>query len=119
MSRLHLPPVKLGAILGWIPYFSSVFPDVVALAVKMPPQQLDQSDVLFGIRHGTLWETFPESVAALLTYLDKCTLPPWVWHYDGKELISKLLELNLTDDVKRNLLTLAGKRGLNLQNDES
>ena len=105
---------EVGAILGWLPHFASLFPDAVELAVKMPPQQLDRSDALYRIRQGTLWESYPASVADLLIYLDKCTLPPWVWHYDGKELITKLLESSLGDDTKRKLLEISARRGLTL-----
>ena len=118
-SRLQGVPEPLssgevGAILGWLPHFTSLFPDAVEMAVKMPPQQLDRSDALFRIRKGTLWESYPASVADLLIYLDKCTLPPWVWHYDGKELIAQLLDLSFADDAKRNLLEISARRGLNL-----
>ena len=105
---------EVGAILGWLPHFNSLFPDAVELAVKMPPQQLDRSDALYRIRQGTLWESYPASVADLLIYLDKCTLPPWVWHYDGKELIVKLLKSSLDENAKRNLLEISARRGLNL-----
>ncbi len=110
-----LLPDEVGAILGWLPHFKSLFPDAVELAGKLPPQQLDHSSTLFRIKEGTLWETYPASVADLLIYLDKCTLPPWAWHSEGKELINKLLEAGLTDDAKRSLLEISVRRGLRLE----
>ena len=109
-----LAPGEVEAILGWLPHFRSLFPDAVKLAAKFPPQQLDHIDVLYRIKNGSLWETYPESVADLLAYLDKCTLSQWGWHFEGKELITKLLESNLADVSKRNLLELSARRGLNL-----
>ena len=105
---------EVGAILGWLPHFTSLFPDAVELAVRMPPLQLDHSDALYRIRQGTLWESYPASVAELLIYLDKCTLSPWVWHDEGKELIVKLLKSSLDDNAKRDLLEISARRGLNL-----
>lgn len=106
---------EVGAILDWLPHFNSLFPDAVELAVKMAPQQLDHSFTLYRIKEGTLWETYPESVAALLAFLDRCTLSPYVWHFEGKELIDKLLEAGLTDDSKRSLLAISVRRGLRLE----
>ena len=99
-------------MLSWLPHFTSLFPRAVELAVQLPPSQLNLSDVLFGIKQRELWKTYPEPVATLLVFLDKCTLPPWVWNDDGKELIAQLLELELSDDVKRSLLALAASRSL-------
>ncbi len=108
-----LLPGEVDAILSWLHHFKSLFPDAVELAVKMPPQQLDHSFTLYRINEGTLWETYPESVAALVAFLDRCTLVPYVWHFEGKELIDKLLEAGLTDDSKRSLLEISVRRGLN------
>ncbi len=110
-----LLPDEVGAILGWLPHFKSLFPDAVELAGKLPPQQLDHSDTLYRINQGTLWETYPEAVAALVAFLDRCTLAPYVWHFEGKELIDKLLEADLTDDSKRSLLEISVRRGLRLE----
>lgn len=110
-----LVPGEVGAILSWLHHFKSLFPDVVELAVKMPPQQLDHSFTLYRINEGTLWETYPESVADLVAFLDRCTLAPYVWHFEGKELIDKLLEAGLTDDSKRSLLEISARRGLRLE----
>ena len=110
-----LLPGEVVAILGWLPHFKSLFPDAVELAVKLPPQQLDHSSTLYPVKEGTLWETYPESVAALLAFLDRCTLAPYVWHFEGKELIDKLLEAGLTDDSKRSLLEISVRRGLSLE----
>ena len=109
---------EVGAILGWLPHFNSLFPDAVRQAVKLPPPQVDNGYVMYTINRGTLWEAYPDAVASLLAYLDRCTLPSWAWHNEGKELISKLLESTLADDVSRNLLELTARRGLNLQKDE-
>ena len=114
-----LLPGEVGAILGWLPHFQSLFPDAVELAAKLPPQQLDHNDTMYRIKEGTLWETYPESVAALLAFFDKCTLAPYVWHFEGKELIDKLLEAGLTDDSKRSLLEISVRRGLSLEQDTS
>ena len=116
-NRLQGVPATLSSgevevMLNWLPHFTSLFPRAVELAVQLPPSQLNLRDVLFGIKQRALWETYPESVATLLVFLDKFTLPPWVWNDDGKELIAQLLELDLSDDVKRSLLALAARRGL-------
>lgn len=112
-----LLPGEVGAILGWLPHFQSLFPDAVELAAKLPPQQLDLNHTMYRIKEGTLWKTYPESVAALLAFFDRCTLPPYVWHFEGKELIDKLLEAGLNDDSKRSLLEISVRRGLSLEQD--
>ena len=109
---------EVGAILGWLPHFKSLFPDAVMRVAQLPPQQVDPFYALHEINEGTLWKSFPEAVASMLTYLDKCALPSWVWHYEGKELISNLLDSTLADAVRRNLLELSARRGLSLQKDE-
>ena len=109
-----LLPDEVNAILNWLPHFKSLFPEAVELAAKMPPQQLDHSSAMYHLRHGTLWETYPESVAALLAFLDNCTLAPYVWHFEGAELMTKLLATDLAEDSKRNLLEISVRRGLRL-----
>ncbi len=109
---------EVGAILGWLPHFKSLFPDAVMRVAQLPPQQVDPFYALHEINEGTLWKSFPEAVASMLAYLDKWALPSWVWHYEGKELISNLLDSTLSDDVRRNLLELSARRGLSLQKDD-
>ena len=109
---------EVGAILGWLPHFNSLFPDAVMQVTKLPPPLVNNGYVMYTINRGTLWEDYPQAVASLLAYLDRCTLPSWTWHNEGKELISKLLESTLADAVSRNLLELSARRGLNLQKDE-
>ena len=109
---------EIGAVLGWLPHFKSLFPDAVELAVELPPRQVVHRFVLYELKRGTLWKTYPEAVASLLAYLDRCELPSWVWHNEGKELISMLLESTVADDVRQNLRELSTRRGLNLQKDE-
>ena len=109
---------EVGAILGWLPHFKSLFPDAVMQVTKLPPPLVNNGYVMYIINRGTLWEAYPEAVASLLAYLDRCTLPSWIWHNEGKELISKLLESTLADADSRILLELSARRGLNLQKDE-
>ena len=78
-----LLPGEVVAILGWLPHFKSLFPDAVELAVKLPPQ-LDHSSTLYPVKEGTLWETYPES--SLVGLFGQMA------HFEGKELIDKLLD---------------------------
>ena len=116
-NRLQGVPVTLvlGEIkemLSWLPHLKSVFPEAVDLAVVMPQQALGRSDVIYRINKSELWQSYPEAVAKLLIYLEGCNFPSWTWHFEGKELIGKLLESELADERTQELRELAARLGL-------
>ena len=52
---------EVGAILGWLPHFESLFPDAVMRVAQLPPQQVDPFYALHKINEGTLWKSFSRS----------------------------------------------------------
>lgn len=117
-SRLQGIPVPLDngeveAMLDWLPYFDALFPEAVELAIRMPQARLEHGMVISQIAEGDLWSKYPEATAKLLVYLADSESPQWVWHR-GEELISKLLTLELPEDVRTKLKELPARLGLDL-----
>ena len=106
-------PLEVGeidAMLGWLPRFKGLVPEAVDLAVKMPQTLLEQNWVVSELNEGELWSRYPEAVAKLLVHIGGCESPSWIWH-DGKELIEKLLPLNLPQHLEIQLKELSVKLG--------
>ena len=98
-----LEPSEISRMLDWLLDLDKLFPEAVDLAIKMqPPESLEQNFIISNINKSDLWESYPEPVAKLLVYLGDCGLPDYEW-YEGKELIAKLLKLNIAQELKAKL----------------
>ena len=109
-NRLQGVPAALEAgeiarMLNWLPHLTSVFPEAVDLAVRMPKGPLQNCWVIdeFSINHeNDVWQRHPESVAKLLIYLWECDLPRSSW-YSARDLIDQLLRLDSSPESRREL----------------
>ncbi len=97
-----LEPGEIKNMLNWLPHLTAVFPEAVDLAVQMQiPQDISLQNwgMIHKINQSDLWQHYPEEVAKLLIYLFECNL-----RYDKlKELINKLLQLNIAPKRKQEL----------------
>ena len=114
-NRLQGIPARLdvgevAAMLDWLPYLDSLFPEAVDLAIQMPQTPLEHSPVIHEISRGDLWSKYPEPTAKLLIHIADSESPAWAWHR-GKELIDKLLALDLPDDLRAKLEELPANWG--------
>ena len=106
---------EVAAMLDWLPYLDSLFPEAVDLAIQMPQTPLERSPIIREIGRGDLWSKYPEATAKLLIHIADSESPAWAWHR-GKELIDKLLALDLPDDLRAKLEELPAKLELSAEN---
>ena len=92
-------------MLAWLPHLNKLFPEAVDLAIQMPYGSLERNSIVHKLNESDLWQHYPEAVAKLLIYLRDCGLPDYGW-YEGKELIDKLLESNIAQELKKKLKEL-------------
>ena len=106
-NRLQGVPVPLEgceveAMLGWLPYLGSLYPNAVEYAIQMSPAASDSSDTCFKLNSGTVWSEYPEATARLLVYLAESASHEWGWR-DGKELIVKVRTRSLPANLQKQL----------------
>lgn len=95
---------ELENMLNWLPHLTAVFPEAVDLAVQMPTDiPLQNCRVLYEINESDLWQRYPDGVAKLLIYLSKRNLQDSIWFSGLKELIDKLLQLDISPEQKQKL----------------
>ena len=102
---------EVTAMLGWLPNFSNLFPKAVHYAVQMPTAPFEGNSVVREVGNGELWRKHPRATAALLIYLAEAESPVWAWH-GGRELIEKLLTLDLPEDLNMELKEIPARLGL-------
>ena len=116
-NRLQGVPAPLDSgevepMLGWLPDLTAVFPEAVALAIRMPQVPLQHGDVIYELsKSDSLVRKHPREVAHLLIYLGQSDSPGYVWH-KGRELIDKLLQSGLPQELEQGLKELKAQRGL-------
>lgn len=104
-----LESAEISTMLGWLIHLDKLFPEAVDLAIKMQPSgPIEQNFIAHDINKSDLWENYPESVAKLLVYLGECSLADYEW-YEGKELVDKLLQSNIAQELKAKLEDLVIK----------
>ena len=101
---------EIKGMLEWLPHLTGVFSEAVDLAIQMPKIQWNAGGMLYGLEKGDLPNTHPEAMARLVIYLGQSDLPSYAW-YKGQELIDKLLQSNLSSELKQELKELAAKLG--------
>lgn len=118
-NRLHGVPARLESgeverMLSWLPKLTAVFPEAVALAIRMlrevPTAQLEHGHgaIFYLSESDSLVESHPEEIAQLLICLGKFDSSP-LW-CGGLELIDQLLESDLSPELKQELEELKAKR---------
>ena len=118
-NRLDGVPARLKAdevesMLGWLPALTAIFPDAVALAVRMPQVPLQHGYGLideFG-KSDSLLGKHPRELAQLLIYFGRSDSPGYVWGDRGRQLIDRLLQSDLSNEMEQGLKELKVKKGL-------
>ncbi len=109
-----LEPGEVEAMLGWLPALTAVFPVAVGLAVRMPQVPLQHGYGLideFG-KSDSLLGKHPRELAQLLIYLGRSDSPGYVWGDRGRQLIDRLLQSDLSNEMEQGLKELKVRRGL-------
>ena len=104
---------EVEAMLGWLPYFSALYPEAVELATRMGPASLEHSSLISSLGDGDLWSKYPQDTLKLLVYIEGCNPPEWVRHDIG-DLVNKLFTLNLPPNVEEGLKGFVARLGLAL-----
>ena len=92
---------EVGHMLDWLLHLTSVFPEAVDLAVRMPKASPLRCQVIYELSDSDLLQNHPEAVAKLLIYLWKCDRR--YTRYPGQKIINELLPLNISSELKREL----------------
>ena len=106
-----IEPEEIERMLGWLPHLGPLFPEAVDLVIKMPQTQLHRCEVVYDLSESELSREHPEAVVRLLMYLEETGSHMDIWN-GGKELIAKLLQSEITTELKTNLKELVAKFGL-------
>ena len=98
-----LEPVEVETMLGWLPALTAVFPEAVALAVRMPQVPLQYGYGLIDRlgKGDSLVGKHPEEVSKLLIYLGQFDSPGYIWGDGGGALIKKLIQSGLSKDLEQ------------------
>ena len=111
-----LQPREAWHMLRWLPVLKSVFPEAVDIAIRMSAEDMRPEtgrNMVFTLSESDLPNSYPVSVAKLLIYLGKCDKysETYRW-YKGKELVDRLLQDDLPDDLETGLKELVAQEGL-------
>ena len=107
---------EVGHMLGWLPDLTAVFPEAVALAIRMldplPTEELKHGQgVIYGLsKSNSLVRNHSQGLAQLLIHLGRFYPSP-LWH-GGQELIDNLLQLGLPRELEQKLKKLKAEQGL-------
>ena len=109
-----LEPSEVETMLGWLPALTAVFPEAIALAIRMPWVPLQYGYGLFDKlgKGDSLVGKHPEEVSKLLIYLGQSDSPGYIWGDGGGALIEKLLQSGLPKDLEQGLKELKARQGL-------
>ena len=101
---------EVAEMVGWPRCFESLFPDAVALAVRMPAAPFVGWRLLHGMDEGDHWSSYPEATVRLLVYVAKHDVSGPFWHA-AQPLVEKLSNLDLPEGAATPLDELRAKHG--------
>ena len=96
---------EVANMLDWLPHLSTVFPEAVDLAIRMPQIPSRNCWIIANLSktdENNLWQRFPKWVAKLLIYLWSCNFSRYDWH-SVLNLIDNLLSLDISAALKEEL----------------
>ena len=110
-----LEPDEVGRMLRWLPHLTAVFPEAISLAIcmlKLPIAPLERGYGLIKALtdNDSLIQDHSQEVAQLLIHLGRFDSRP-LW-YGGRNLIDKLIQSGLPQDLEQKLEGLKVTRGL-------
>ena len=105
-----LTPKEIAHMLHWPAQLTAVFPEAVALAMRMGETTSEFGNLLYSLGKSNLSERFPSEIARFLLHLDNIGVQDHWW--GAKDLLKDLLESSISDDIKHNLRELMAKQGI-------
>ena len=110
-NRLNGIPKKLcdkeiQAMVDWLPYLGDAFPEAVKLIKKSLPVVLEDVRIFYSLEDSTIPDSFPNELAQLLVSLGDCELEKFIWNGKGCDLIDKMVQANIDDNLKNKLENL-------------
>ncbi|MCY4437291.1 MAG: DUF4020 domain-containing protein [Chloroflexi bacterium] len=105
-----LTPKEVAQMLHWPAQLTAVFPEAVALAMRMGENTSEFGNLLYSLQKGNLPQRFPNELARFLLHLDKIGVQDHWW--GAKDLLKNLLESSISNDTKHNLRELMARQGL-------
>ena len=67
------------AMLRWLLYFKSLFPEAAECAIQMPNFSFESDSIVFDFNERMPWSQYPVAAAKILIYLHKSEKPLWFW----------------------------------------
>ncbi len=110
-----LEPDEVGRMLSWLPDLTAVFPEAVSLAICMLKLPIGPLERGYGVikkvaENDSLVQGYPQEIALLLVHLGRFdSLPLW---YGSEELIDKLEQFDLLQNLGQRLAELRVRRGI-------
>ena len=121
-NRLQGVPARLesdevGRMLRWLPDLTAVFPEAVALAIRMLKLPIGRLERAHGVidelrKSDSLVQNHPQEIAQLLIHLGQLDSDSSQLWYGGRELIDQLLQSDITPELDQGLNALKAKLGL-------
>ncbi len=105
-----LSPAEVAEMIGWPRCFESLFPDAVALAVRMPAAPLEGWRLLHAMDEGDHWSSYPEATVRLLVYVAEHDASGAFW-FQAQALVEKLSSLDLSEGAATQLKEIRVKHG--------
>jgi hypothetical protein len=118
-NRVQGIPVPLAtyeveSILGWLPHLSSLFPEAVEIAVRMPVVEMKHTSLIRELTESDLPKRYPHAVAKLIIYLGEAKTPSYIWHR-ADTLMSMLVRAGLPRELEQGLRELAVRMGFDIK----
>ena len=103
-----LEPKEVGAMLDWLKYFDSIYPQAVERTIQMLPTTLEGTSIIRDLNQGEFWSRHPIETAELVLKLAESDPPRWVWN-EGDALTERLLEQDIPQGIKTDLEELRAR----------
>lgn len=97
---------EIQAMVDWLPYLGDAFPDAVNLIKQSLPVVLEDVGIFYSLEDSTIPNSFPNELAQLLVSLGDCELEKFIWSGKGCDLIDKMVQANIDDNLKKKLENL-------------
>ena len=121
-NRLQGVPARLesdevGRMLRWLADLTAVFPEAVALAIRMLKLPIGRLERAHGVinelrKSDSLVQNHPQEIAQLLVHLGQLDSDSSQLWYGGREFIDQLLQSDITPELDQGLNALKAKLGL-------
>ena len=108
-----LDPAEIEAMLDWMPQLSSLFPEAVELALRIPGSSVGSHLLLHRIAKSNVWKNYPEAAAMFLIHLGHSAEPSEAGKWSlAKDVVDGLFQMDLSQELRIELKELAARVGL-------